>query len=88
MTAAPTALDTPAEVRVMMVERWRRMTPTEKLSQVAELNHATDQLAAAGVRYRHPAADERDVALRVIALRLGRDDMVRAFDWDPIVEGW
>ena len=76
-------LDTAADVRQQMVERWRAMTPAERLAQVADLNEAADQLAAAGVRRRFPGLDEGDVRRHVLALRLGRDTMIEVYGWDP-----
>jgi hypothetical protein len=72
-------------VQALMVERWRAMSGRERLDCVAALNESCDRNAEAGVRARYPVADEREVRLRVIALGLGRDLMVR---WDPDVEGW
>lgn len=58
------------------------MSPGEKLVQVAELNRACEQLSEAGVRSRNPDADDNEVQLRVFALRLGRELMVKVYDWD------
>jgi len=82
------ATDTPDAVMAEMVDRWRRMSPSEKLDQVAQLNQACDQLSEAGVRSRHPDANDDEVRMRVFALRLGRELMVKAYDWDPAIEGW
>ena len=81
-------LDTPDSVQAMVVERWRAMSPTELLHVVDRLNASCERLSEAGVRQRHPAADDDEVRLRVIALRLGRDLMVEVYGWDPDVEGW
>ena len=72
----------------MMVVRWRAMTPLEKFEAVHAANQAVEEMAAAGVRQRYPHADEAEVRLRVIALRLGRDLSVAVYGWDPAVEGW
>lgn len=47
------------------------MTPTEKLRLVAEITRATEELALAGIRQRHPAASERECLLRLALLKLG-----------------
>ena len=70
------------------MEYWRAMSAAERLALVAALNESCEQMAAAGVRRRHPEADDEEVRLRVIALRVGRDLMVRAYGWDPHIEGW
>ncbi len=81
-------LDTPGEVHAFVVTRWRGMSPCERLDRVAGLNQACEQLAEAGVRRRYPAASEDEVRRRALALRLGRETMVRVYGWDPAVEGW
>lgn len=83
-----TPMDTADTTMDLVVERWRAMTPRDKLDEVAALNESVEQLAAAGVRQRHPTADEEAVRLRVIALRLGRDLMVDVYGWDPVIKGW
>lgn len=86
--SSSTALDTPAAVEAIVVERWRLMSPLERFEQVAALNDSCMTMAEAGVRLRHPSASEHDVRLRVLSLRLGRDLMISAYGWDPAVEGW
>lgn len=80
--------DTSGVVAAMVVERWRGMSPGEKLDQVGELNRACEQLSEAGVRVRYPGAGDDEVRHRVFALRLGRDVMVEVYGWDPTIEGW
>ncbi len=43
--------------------------------------------ALAGIRLRHPEADEREQRLYLAALLLGDDLVKRAFGWDPAVRG-
>ncbi len=81
------AFDTSPEMQQGLVEIWRAMTPSQELEIVAELNRDTDRMAEAGVRSRHPEATDRDVVLRVAALRNGRDLSVAAFGWNPELEG-
>lgn len=82
------SLDTDPAVEERQIEAWRRMTPAEKLRVVDELVLATEALALAGIRQRHPAANPREVELRLAALRLDRELMVRWLDWDPAREGY
>lgn len=80
--------DTDPAIEERQIEAWRAMTPAEKLRIVSELVRATEELALAGVRLRHPNALAREVALRLAALRLDRETMIRWFDWDPEREGY
>ena len=55
------------------IERWRAMSPAQKLALVTELNAAVGTLALAGIRLRHPGASEREQFLRLACIKLGRD---------------
>ena len=80
--------DTDPAVEERQIEVWRRMTPAEKLHIVSELVRASEELALAGIRQRHPGATGRELELRLAALRLDRDLMLRWLDWDPEREGY
>lgn len=79
--------DTRPEVRRMMLEGLRRMTPAEKLARVRSLTIAVQQLALAGIRVRHPGISDREAQLRLASLRLDRATMIRVFGWDPAEHG-
>jgi hypothetical protein len=85
---SPFSADTHPEVARILLEGYRRMTPAQKLQRACDLSEATRQMAAARIRSMYPDADDRQVRLRVAALSLGRDTMVRVFGWDPDKEGW
>jgi hypothetical protein len=80
--------DTSAAAEAFLVEGYRRMSPAEKLRRVASLNRALSQLAAARIRAQYGDVPEDEMRLRLGALRLGRETMVKVFGWDPDVEGW
>ena len=61
----------------------REMTPGERLARVFEMSAFQEGLQRASVRSMYPNASEREIFLRVAARRLGREIMVRAYDWDP-----
>lgn len=86
--ARPLSTDTSVDVAQLLVERWRAMSPVEKLRAVDDANRSCDALAAAGVRRRHPDASDTEVDRRVVALRIGRELSIAAYGWDPEVEGW
>jgi len=88
MSYRPQSVDTDESTDRLMIERYRRMTPADRLQCVVDLNRLVEDLAIAGIRSRHPRADDREVFLRLAALRLGRDITRRVYDWDPAVEGW
>src|SRR5436853_78085 len=60
--------DTPPEIEEIMIERYRRMSPGEKLRAVQDLNRTVHLMALAGIRRRHGAdLSERELRLRLVA---------------------
>lgn len=80
--------DTDVAVERLLIVAYRRMPPWEKMRRVGEMVHALETLALAGIAARHPDATERERRLRLAALRLDRDTMIRAFGWDPVANGY
>jgi hypothetical protein len=80
--------DTSPEIEALLLARWRAMSPATRLRVVFELSEADDALAMAGIRRRHPSAGEREIRMRLVALKYGRDLALDAFAWDPDVHGW
>lgn len=82
-------VDTSPDVDAVLVEGYRRMDGLEKLRRVASLNRSLEQLARARIRSRYgDDISERDMRLRLAALRLERRLMIEAFGWDPREEGY
>jgi hypothetical protein len=82
------ASDTPPPIERLLIEGYRRMPPAEKLERVAALNRAVDQLARARIRAQYGEdLTERELRLRLAALRLDRRVMVEVFGWDPGIRG-
>jgi len=74
--------DTHPEAIQAWIELLRNMSPGQKIATVFELIRFARNMAA-GVRSRHPTDDEREVFLRIAAQSLSRDEMIRAYQWDP-----
>lgn len=80
--------DTAPAVERLLIEAYRRMAPREKLERVVALNRAVEQLASARLRAQYGEdLSERELRLRLAALRLDRRVMVDAFGWDPRIYG-
>lgn len=80
--------DTSPEVEAILLEGYRRMSPAEKLARVLDLNRAVEDLALARIRKEYgPGLSEREERLRLAALHLDRETMLRVFHWDPEVHG-
>lgn len=82
------AEDTSPEVERILVEAWRAMEPWQKVESVLRMNRASDDIATAGILLRHPESTPEEVRLRLAALRLDRDTMVKVFGWDPEQRGY
>lgn len=87
-TPIVTKTDTHPRIEEIMIEGYRRMTPQEKLKRVSQLSLTVQQLALARLKKQYPRATERELTLRLAALRIDREIMVRVFNWDPEVEGY
>jgi hypothetical protein len=74
--------DTHPRVKALLIEGYRRMSPSQKLERVRALTRAVQELALADIRRRHPGADEREQALRLASRWIEPELMVRAFGWD------
>jgi len=73
--------DTTPDVDALRFERYARMSPSEKATRIVDLTRTACTLALAGLRARYPGADERELLLRLTALRLGAETTSRAYGW-------
>lgn len=81
--------DTPPDVEARVIDGYRAMSPAERLARVVSLNRALEALATARLRHRYgPDLSPRELRLRLGSLRIDRDEMMRAFDWDPVERGY
>jgi hypothetical protein len=79
--------DTSEAVDRFLMERYRKMTPSDKMRMVTELNETVEAVALTGLRMRYPDAPERELRLRLAAIRYGRELVIKAFGWDPDEHG-
>lgn len=85
----PPTRDTAPEAEAVLIEGYRRMTPHEKLERVVDLNRAVRELALSRILAKYGAdLSARERELRLAALWIDRDTMIRAFGWDPEVQGY
>jgi hypothetical protein len=73
--------DTSPDADAVRLERYARMTPAEKAARVVALTRTACTLSLAGLRERHPDADEQELLLRLAVLRLGPELVSRAYGW-------
>jgi hypothetical protein len=75
--------DTDPRAMEVWINLLRKKSPGEKIAAVFELTELARQMTERGVRAQYPEADEREIFLRTAARWLSREDMIRAYDWDP-----
>ncbi|HEY1240040.1 MAG TPA: hypothetical protein VGF16_05760 [Bryobacteraceae bacterium] len=75
--------DTDPAAMTVWLEVLRKKSDSEKIAALFELIGIAWEMAETGVRSRYPNASDREIFLRTAALRLSRDEMIRAYQWDP-----
>ena len=75
--------DTDPRAMAVWVSLLRNQSAADKIAAVFELTALAWDMAERGVRSHYPNASEREVFLRTAALHLSRDEMIRAYQWDP-----
>jgi hypothetical protein len=81
-------LDTDPEVERMMIELARATPVWKKFEQVSDMGEACRQMAMIGLKERYPQASDEELRLRLAALTLDRETMIKVYGWDPEVEGY
>lgn len=80
--------DTHPQIEALLIDGYRKMSPSQKLDRVRALTRAVQELALMDVRRRHPNADAREQALRLASRWLEPELMLRAFGWDVREAGY
>jgi hypothetical protein len=75
--------DTDPAAMAVWLDLLRKKSEGEKLTALFDLIGFAWDMAEIGVRSRYPNASDREVFLRTAALHLSRDEMIRAYRWDP-----
>ena len=83
----PLSPDTTPDAQRKQYELMRQLSPEQKLYLAFALTDATRKLVLADLRHRFPDADEDEIKRRFIARVLSREDVIRAYGFDPKVEG-
>jgi len=80
--------DTSPHIQKILIAGYRRMSPQQKLKRVNELTKSVQQLALSRIRKQYGRISEREQRLRLAALWLDRETMIRVFHWDPREKGY
>ncbi|HKG96400.1 MAG TPA: hypothetical protein VKA97_01210 [Pyrinomonadaceae bacterium] len=84
----PLSPDTTPEAQAMHYKLMQRLSPEQRLSMAFALTDAMRQLVLADLHDRFPQAGEDEIRRRFIARVLPREDVIRAYDFDPKAEGF
>jgi hypothetical protein len=87
MTHPEEFTDTDPRAMEVWLELLRQKPPGERLATTLGLADLALKMAEAGVRKMHPQAPDREVFLRVASRHLPRELMIRAYAWDPEING-
>ncbi len=82
----PLSPDTTPDAQRKHYELMRQLSPEQRLSSAFALTDATRKLILADLHDRFPEADDDEIKRRFIARVLSRDDVIRAFGFDPKAE--
>lgn len=84
----PPSSDTSPDAQRKQYELMRQLSPSQKLALAFELTDAMRNLILADLQQRFPHADATEIRRRFIARVLSRDDVIRAYSFDPKAEGY
>jgi hypothetical protein len=87
MTHPEEFTDTDPRAMEVWLDILRQKPAGDRLAATLALADLALKMAEAGVRASHPHISNREVFLRRAARHLPRDLMVRAYGWDPEVDG-
>lgn len=78
--------DTSPEAHRLQIEAYRRMTPARKVELVVQMSEEVWDLAADGIRMRHPDYDPQQVSRALWRLRLGDELFRLVFPDAPLID--
>lgn len=80
--------DTSINAERILIKGYRSMIPERKLQQVVSLTQLTERMALTRLRQDYGTMSGREERLRLAALRLPRETMMRLLNWDPVKLGY
>jgi hypothetical protein len=80
--------DTHPQLKPIIIEGYRKMSPSQRFNLAMEMSEAIRDLAKVGIIKRHPGITSEELRKRLGALALGRELSIKANGWDPEKEGY
>jgi len=84
----PLSQDTSPQAQEMHFALMRRLPDWKRLAMALELTQATRQLVLTDICAHFPGASDDEIRRRFIARVLSREDVIRAYGFDPTREGY
>ena len=84
----PLSSDTTHDAQRMHFELMRQLPGWKRLTLAFELTQATRLLVLSDVRHHFASASDEEIRRRFISRVLSREDVIRAYGFDPRQEGY
>jgi len=82
----PLSPDTSQQAQHKQYELLSQLSPAQRLKLAFDLIESTRKLVIADLKHRYPEADEASIRRKFIARVLPREDVIRAYRFDPRTE--
>ena len=77
-----TISDTNPDVEKFYIEKLKTLSASKKLKMVGDMTSTCRKMALIGLRHRYPQATEDELRLRLDALWLDNDIMLKVYSWN------
>ena len=79
----PQSVDTDPEIDAKLFAHYRAIGPAGRAQRFNAVCNYAAALALAGLRIRHPEADDRELRLRLASTYIDAETMRAAYGWAP-----
>ena len=80
--------DTSKKAEEILINGYRAMSAEKKMKQVSILAMTVQRMALTRIRAHYGAMREKSEKLRLAALWIPRETMIKLLNWDPEIEGY
>lgn len=80
--------DTSKKAEQILIDGYRAMSAEKKMQQVSILTMTVQRMALTRIRTQYGDMSEKIEKLRLAALWIPRETMIKLFNWDPEIEGY
>jgi hypothetical protein len=80
--------DTSQQAEEILFRAYRLMPPEKKLQQVVALTQMAQKMALTRLREQYGPMSDREETIRLAALWMPRETMIKYLEWDPVEKGY